>query len=243
MNLLIDIGNTRIKWGIAANGHILTGSPLLAGQTDRQGLADAWKNISRPVRIAMSCVNAAAISETVRASALEFWPDADIIQVNTQAQGFGVYNAYLNPEKLGVDRWLALVAVRNLYQQPACIVDCGTAITVDLIDEKGRHLGGMICPGLTMMKKSLSEGTERLIFDQERHHTGPATSTEAAIYSGTLTAVIGLIEHVVSEQPKNSLLILTGGDAQLVASQLVDKAIVDADLVLRGLAIVLEGYI
>lgn len=243
MNLLIDIGNTRIKWGVAANGHILTGLPLLAGQADRHGLADAWKNISRPERIAMSCVNAAAIVETVRTSALEFWPDAEIIQVNSQAQGFGVSNAYLNPEKLGVDRWLALVAVRNHYQQPACIVDCGTAITVDLIDEKGQHLGGMICPGLTMMKKSLSEGTERLKFDQERHHTGPATYTEAAIYSGTLTAVIGLIEHVFSEQPENSLLILTGGDAQLVASQLVDKAIVDADLVLRGLAIVLEGYI
>lgn len=243
MNLLVDIGNTRIKWGMTATGHILTGPSFPADQLQHQRLADVWKNISRPVRLAMSCVSTAAIAEIVRSTALEFWPDIEIIQVNSQAQGFGVSNAYLHPEKLGVDRWLSLVAVRNQYQQPACIVDCGTAITVDLIDDKGRHQGGMICPGLTLMKKSLSEGTERLKFDQERHHMGPAICTEAAIYSGTLTAAVGLIEHVFSEQPKNSILILTGGDAQLVAEQLVDKVIVDADLVLRGLAIVLDGYV
>lgn len=241
MNLLVDIGNTRLKWGMAAKGHIVTGAPLLNNQINRQALADTWKDVSSPVRIAVSCVSAKKIFELVRSVAFELWPKVDIILVNSEAQGFGVSNAYLKPEKLGVDRWLSLVAVRNYYQLPACIVDCGTAITLDLIDDKGCHRGGMICPGLTLMKKFLSEGTEALVFDDTPHHFGPANFTEAAIYSGTLTAVVGLIEHVFAEQPENSVLILTGGDAQLVAAQLVGKSIVDADLVLRGLAIVLEG--
>lgn len=243
MNLLVDIGNSRLKWAMATKGRMMTGPPLGIDKINRQRLLDAWKDILRPARIAISCVNASTIADLVRSVSLEHWPGTEIIRVDSQAQGFGVFNAYSNPEKLGVDRWLTLVAVRKHYQLPACIVDCGTAVTLDLIDDKGMHRGGMICPGLTLMKKSLSEGTEALKFDDAKYCCGPANVTEAAIYSGTLTAVVGLIEHVLAEQPKNCILILTGGDAELVATQLVDKSIVDADLVLRGLAIVLEGNV
>ncbi len=92
------------------------------------------------------------------------------------------------------------MAVRNLYQLPACIVDCGTAITVDLIDADGKHQGGLISPGLTLMKKSLAAGTEALQFHETNYEFGPANFTEAAIYSGTLSAAVGLIEHVLTKQ-------------------------------------------
>lgn len=241
MNLLIDIGNSRLKWGTASKGRIVSGSALVNHQVDRQALADAWKDIPPPGRLAVSCVSSKKLSERVQAVALELWPDIDVILVHSEAQGFGVSNAYLIPEKLGVDRWLALIAVRNQYDAPACIVDCGTAITLDLMDAKGRHRGGMICPGLTLMKTSLTESTEALPLARATYNAGPANFTEAAIYSGALTAAAGMIEHVFAGQPKDSLLILTGGDASLVAAELVYKSIVDADLVLRGLAIVLEG--
>jgi type III pantothenate kinase len=133
------------------------------------------------------------------------------------------------------------VAVRHFYPGPACVIDCGTAITVDVLDTYGKHQGGLISPGLMLMKKSLSLGTEQLQFSETHHAFGLARNTAAAIYSGTLLAAVGLIEHVVARQPDNMQVILTGGDAQLVAERLVFKPVIDADIVLRGLSIILKS--
>jgi len=242
MNLLIDIGNTRLKWAITTAGQIMAGSSLINSRIDRDELLQLWKGIYRPRRIAVSCVSANRLLELVQSVAHELWFDVDIIPVKPQAQAFGVINAYRQPERLGVDRWLSLVAVWQQYHSPACIVDCGTAITVDLIDADGRHQGGLITPGLTLMKKSLGQGTEALPFSGTEYAVGLADFTEAAIYSGTLMAAIGLIEHVLAKQPANLRLILTGGDAELIAGQLGIPCTVDPELVLRGLLCVLEGH-
>lgn len=242
MNLLIDMGNTRLKWGGAKGGQIVAGQSLINARINRQALMELWQGIPRPRRIAVSCVSANPLFELVQAVAFELWPDADMIRVKSQMQGFGVISAYPQPEKLGVDRWLSLIAVWQQYQSPACIVDCGTAITVDLIDADGRHQGGLICPGLTLMKKFLAQGTEALPYSETGHAFGLANCTEAAIYNGTLMAAIGLIEHVLAKQPANLRLVLTGGDAELIAAKLEIATTVDPDLVLRGLLCVLEGH-
>jgi len=242
MNLLIDMGNTRLKWGITTGGQIITGQSLLNTRINRHELIELWKGIRPPRRLAVSCVSANRLLELVQSVAFELWLDVDVILVKPQAQAFGVINAYQQPEKLGVDRWLSLVAVWQQYHQPACIVDCGTAITVDLIDADGRHQGGLISPGLTLMKKSLGQGTEALPVSEASYAFGLANFTEAAIYSGTLTAAIGLIEHVLAKHPENTQLILTGGDAELIAGQLGVASTVDPDVVLRGLLCVLEGH-
>lgn len=242
MNLLIDSGNTRLKWAILQqDDELITSHALLNQQITRQQLIETWKLQPPPKRLAIACVSSTPLLELVLAVAIELWPTIEIIPVKSQAHAFGVYNAYQHPEKLGVDRWLALVAVRNHYQLPACIVDCGTAITVDLINADGNHQGGLISPGLTLMKKSLATGTAGLQFYETNYDVGPANFTEAAIYSGTLAAAVGLIEHVLSKQPNASQLILTGGDAEIIAAQLKTKPIIDSDLVLRGLVVVLEG--
>ena len=241
MNLLIDSGNTRLKWAVMQDGKLLPSQALLNQQLTRQKLIEAWNTLEPPERLAIACVSKAPLLELLRTTAVELWPDIDIISVQSQAHAFGVHNAYRQAEKLGVDRWLALVAVRNLHQAPACIVDCGTAITVDLLDAGGTHLGGLISPGLTLMKKSLAAGTEALPFDESDYGAGPANHTAAAIYSGTLSAAAGLIEQVLSKQSQAMSLILTGGDAELIAAQLAVQPLIDADLVLRGLAVVLAG--
>jgi len=241
MNLLVDIGNTRLKWAVLQDGGFVTGRALVNRQITRHGLVEAWKMQTQPERLAIACVSSTPLLELVLAVVVELWPTIEIIRAKSQAYAYGVYNAYQQPEKLGVDRWLALVAVRNHYQLPACIVDCGTAITVDLIDADGKHQGGLICPGLTLMKKALAQGTDALQFHETNYAFGPANFTEAAIYSGTLSAAVGLIEHVLTKQSKAIQLILTGGDAGIIAAQLAIKPIIDTDLVLRGLAIVLEG--
>lgn len=254
MNLLIDMGNTRLKWGRAKGGQIISGQSLVNARLNRQELIERWKDLSRPKRLAVSCVSSNRLLELVQSVALELWPDVDIVLVKSQACAFGVTNAYLQPEKLGVDRWLSLVAVWCRYQNPACIVDCGTAITVDLIDADGKHQGGLISPGLALMKNSLAQGTEALSVSETNHASGqpiaalppsmavgPANFTEAAIYSGTLAAAVGLIEHTLAKQPANMHLVLTGGDAELIARQLNVASTVDPELVLRGLLCVLEG--
>lgn len=244
MNLLIDMGNSRLKWATTVAGQIIAGSPLLNSQITRHELIEAWKGICTPQRIAVSCVTANRLLELVQSVAIELWLDVDITVVKSQAQLCGVTNAYQQPEKLGVDRWLSLIAVWRHYHKPACIVDCGTAITIDLIDADGRHQGGLISPGLTLMKKSLGQGTEALA------HAGasftfwpctPANCTEAAIYSGTLAAAVGLIEYMQAKHAVNMQLVLTGGDAGLIAGQLDTTPIVDPNLVLRGLLCILEG--
>lgn len=242
MNLLVDIGNTRLKWAVLQDGRFIAGNALVNSQLDRHELVEMWRLQPPPKRLAIACVSANTLSELVLAVAAELWPNLEIIAIKSQAHAFGVCNAYQQPEKLGVDRWLALVAVRRHYQLPACIVDCGTAITVDLIDANGNHQGGLISPGLTLMRKALAEGTEALQFHQTDYAFGLANFTEAAIYSGTLFAAAGLIEHVLTIQANTVHLILTGGDAGLIARQLKSNPVIDTDLVLRGLAIVVEGW-
>jgi type III pantothenate kinase len=235
-NLLVDMGNTRLKWAILQENRLVTDQ-----QITRHELVETWKLPTPPECLAIACVSGAPLLELVLAVAVELWPTIEIIRVKSQANAFGVRNAYQQPEKLGVDRWLALVAVRNNYQLPACIADCGTAITVDLIDADGKHLGGLISPGLTLMKKSLSQGTAALQFHEANYDFGPATFTEAAIYSGTLAAAVGLIEHVLTKQSNAMQLILTGGDAGIIAQQLGVEPVIDTDLVLRGLTVVMGG--
>jgi len=240
MNLLVDMGNTRLKWAMVNGEHLTTGQPLCNEWINEQNLLAVWQPLTPPQQLVIACVTASDTLELVITTARMLWSDIKIIRVRSETHTFGITNAYTPPEKLGVDRWLALVAARHTYSPPVCIVDCGTAITVDLLDAQGRHLGGFISPGLTLMKKSLAGGTAALPFSDTAYPLEPANFTEAAIYSGALLAAIGLIEQVVAKQSKQ-LVILTGGDAALIAPHLSVMAIVDMDLVLRGLAIAAEG--
>jgi type III pantothenate kinase len=237
MSLLVDMGNTRLKWAVLANGQLLVGKTLLNEQINQQVLFNLWQHITPPKQLVIACVTASHTLELVMAVAVSLWSDIKIRRVRSQTQTFGVTNAYTPPEKLGVDRWLALVAARHAYTIPACVVDCGTAITVDLLDERGQHLGGLISAGLMLMRKALAGGTDALPFSDTRYPLDVANFTEAAIYSGTLWAAVGLIEQVLEKQTPMTV-ILTGGDAVLIAPHLSVTPIVDPDLVLHGLAIV-----
>ena len=243
MILLIDSGNTRLKWATFQNGKLQNNHVLNNQDLNFDRLNDAWKNLKVPKQLSIACVSSTPILDLVQAVATKLWPSITVIQVKSEPHAFGVHHAYLQPEKLGVDRWLALIAVRNDYQKAACIIDCGTAITIDFIDADGNHQGGMISPGLTLMKKSLAIGTDLLAFNEASYGIGPANFTEAAIYSGTLNAATGLIEQVLSRQDATLTIILTGGDADIIAKQLSFNVIIDLNLVLRGLAVVASNSV
>lgn len=238
MNILIDIGNSRLKWAYESDGKLSTQNALFHQQQDWQTqLLNAWKTLPAPEKVAISCVANPNILQGVITLVKQLWPAGEIISAKSQVEGFGVKNSYLYPEKLGVDRWLCLIAARHFYPKAAWIVDCGTAITVDFIDGNGQHGGGLIAPGLTLMKKSLLQNTAALDFTFQSYEPGLANLTEAAIFSGTLYAAVGLIEQALKTQTAAAVLLLTGGDAQIISSHLSHSFIIEPDLVLKGLSI------
>lgn len=241
MILLIDMGNTRLKWAFAEQDDVHSQAAVMNAQLDKELLRQQWQNLPIPQKIAIACVSASPLLVIVQTICAEFWPNAPISQAQSQAHGFGVTNAYQQPEKLGVDRWLALIAAHRHYPAAVCVVDCGTAITVDLLEANGEHRGGYISPGLSLMKQALAQGTNALPLISDDYPDQPAQSTEAAIHSGTLLAARGLIEHVLATRASPSQLLLTGGDAKIIAAHLKIPAIIDNELVLRGLAIAVEG--
>jgi len=240
MKLLIDIGNSRLKWATATDAQFTPGQPVDHAQIHSNQLITLWAALPKPEQIALACVSNKQLLSAVSTVAKQLWPKASINAVHSQAKGYGVSNAYEQPEALGVDRWLALVAAYRLHPGPACIIDCGTAITIDLLDSDGHHLGGMISPGLTLMKEALASGTEQLPLSTKHFGISLAKETRAAIASGTLAGAVGLIAYTHQHYPDFQLL-LTGGDAPLIAEQLRIPTIIDTDLVLRGLAIVTQG--
>ena len=236
MNLLLDLGNSRLKWACAENNQLDYGQPLLHFDLTPQTLRALWQDL-KPQQIDISCVGNVKLLNLITAVARELWKDISITMPSTETQALGVTNGYLQPNKLGIDRWLALIAVRQKMNSPICVVDCGTAITVDVLNENGEHQGGLICAGLTLMKTALAFNTADLPLTEAPYNVGLAIETEAAIYNGTLFAVSGLIERVMQKQVENTVLFLTGGDAPIIASQLECAFILETNLVLQGLNI------
>lgn len=238
MNLLIDIGNTRIKWGIENNTQIRTRKAINYKQADFvQQFNTMWSKLETPRMLAISSVSSEHIVQPLITLAKGLWPDITVVMAKSSAQSSFVRNAYPAFEKLGVDRWLGLIALQHYYPGYGCVIDCGTAITIDCIDNKGQHLGGLISPGLQLMKRSLSQETEALGVNSNNYSVGLANQTEPAIYTGTLFAIVGLIEKTVSDLMTASTLILTGGDAEIVASNLALETIIEPDFVLKGLSL------
>lgn len=236
MILLVDIGNSRLKWAIADAGVIRHTEFVDYRAADFiELLRTIWSGIDRPRQLAIATVAGQQVAEAIVQLANQLWPATEIIVPLAEAQAFGVISAYCRPEKLGVDRWLALLAAHRYYPGCSCIVDCGTAITIDIIEADGRHLGGLISPGLLLMKKALAQNTAALPFSETQSATSLANATEAAIDNGTLLAAVGMVEAVLRRQSKPYRLILSGGDAERVAGQLAVPAIVDSQLVFKGL--------
>ncbi len=237
MKLLVDIGNTRLKWATADKA-LVSAAPLCHHQsTDFKStlLKQWWLLPTAPTQILISCVSKTELLQLIMTCAKELWPEIEIIIPKAQVELLGVHNAYAHPEKLGVDRWLGLLAIRQLTQQPSCIIDCGTAITIDFINAAGQHLGGVISPGLMLMKRALANGTAQLPFSEARFELGLGNNTTVAIDSGTLYAATGLIEKTVTSQKSEFKLFLTGGDATLISTELRLKITIYDDLVLQGL--------
>lgn len=242
MNLLLDIGNSRLKWVVESEGFIGEIAALDYRQADfLRGLKQRWQCIDTPKKLAIASVSEKQVLAEIVELSKTLWPAVECLIVRSSGYAFEVTNAYAQPEKLGVDRWLAMIAAHRSYPGAVCVVDCGTAITVDSVQGDGKHLGGLICPGLRLMKKALASETADLTFENQPYHPDLATETQAAIANGVLLAAAGLIQGVMDRSGADCRLVLTGGDASIVGPALTMPLVIDQTLVMRGLAMFCSG--
>lgn len=238
--LLIDVGNTRVKWARIEGEQLISGVPSPALPDSLSVMESTWSLFEPPLGVALSNVAGERVEGEITSFIHNQWSLVPFI-AKSQNFGLGVTSGYQEPERLGVDRWLALVAARARSLQPVVIVDAGSACTIDLLDAKGCHLGGYILPGLVSMGNALAHGTHQIqrIKNLEPVGLDPGTDTVAGISSGALLALVGAIERVIKDFDargfKNPLLLMTGGDAESLAGLLRYPAQVAADLVLEGL--------
>ncbi len=235
--LLIDLGNTHCDWGVAVEGRIIRRGKLPAAEFHR--LSDAAElPCGIPFRTFIASVAGNELTSRLAVHLRRTW-GKDPVLLSAEPEAFGVRNGYTQPTRLGVDRWLALVGAYALSPEPACIVDCGSAITIDLLAEHGKHLGGVILPGIAMMERALMSETHIAPHDASLAPTFAAQDTGTAIYSGAILAASGLAEHAYDSlaakagvQPR---LIVTGGAAPLLLGTLHPAWIHEPDLVLLGM--------
>jgi type III pantothenate kinase len=249
MNLLIDIGNSRCKWALAAPdaGTELTDSGYLAPDDHLDAQLEAIANIAGPpARALISCVGPIDVLNTVTDAAQDCWPGIDLRRFASNARACGVTNAYAEPAALGADRWAALIAAHTLLPgTDVVIAGCGTAVTLDVLHAPGLHLGGYILPGLKLMREALHRGTAALPLAEGPEDMMPARNTRGAIASGTLLGIVSAIEALVVQQQKTPEsrveCLLSGGDAGEVGRNLTVPCRYESDLVLKGLAIAAEA--
>jgi len=243
MDLLIDLGNSRLKWAHSAAGRWGTGDALHAQQDISTLLDSVWGRFEKPARVVIASVAA----EATRAALVDWcrrrW-ELEPIAIRARTEQLGVKHCYAQPEALGADRWAALIAVRGLTQSNACIVDCGTAVTVDALAANGEFRGGAIFPGLRLLRESLLHGTGGIREAQGRTDSALGCSTADAVAGGTQHGLVGAVALLVAEQIAalggQAEVFLTGGDAPLLRAHLKPPVREVPDLVLKGLARILD---
>jgi type III pantothenate kinase len=246
MILVIDVGNTRVKWAW------LTGTGLSDQQAvvHRDAKPGMWtaallETPERPSRVLISNVAGPVMAKTLsRLSKQVFGVEVEL--VTAAAEFHGLINGYLDPKLLGADRWLALIGARTKTRSPLCVVDVGTAVKVDSVDANGHHLGGLIVPGIHMMREVLMSRTSDIARAAE--HSTPslagifANNTIGAVSRGAVFALAGvadraaeIIEQSTGMKPK---VFITGGDAGMITGTMRTRGEIVPDLVLQGLAVI-----
>ncbi len=265
--LLVDIGNTRVKWARLADGQM--GKQLAAANAGwgareyaRRVIGRGWTVGRRPGaglageagrgrgavgsgRIVVSSVAGDDVNDAFIAAALEAGAPVPEF-VTSERSAAGITTDYLEPWRLGVDRFIGAIGAHHLASgQPVCVVNVGTAITIDLVDGSGRHHGGAIVPGPALMVSSLLTQTNGI---RRRANGGPAGSTgmfakttRTAIGEGARHAAAAVIDRAIEEARirlgSRPLVLLTGGGSADIKPLIRSTSVSLPDLVLHGLAV------
>lgn len=218
--LLIDAGNSRLKWAVVEDG-----------RWRAQGTSNYadWSALKANLTVGTDCFIASvanAAHEQQIASLLEAMGVA-ATWLTARGEFAGVKNSYLNPQQLGVDRWMGLIAARQRSRDPVLVVSVGTAMTVDALSADGVFLGGLIVPGVNMMRQALLQGTARVAEASGHWQAFPLTTADA-VQSGIVAALCGAIQQQHARLAEFSTIaphcLLTGGDAEMLLPHLSVQA-------------------
>lgn len=229
--LLLDAGNTRLKWAVVEDGQWQA-----RGSAHYSDLSALTRLLERDAACYIASVARAQHEAQIAAllapySIMPTW-------LSAEARFADVINTYANPRQLGVDRWMGLIAARQRSRTATLVVSVGTAMTVDALSPEGEFLGGLIVPGIVMMQRALQQGTAQVAEASGTWKMFPRTTADA-VQSGVIAALCGAIQRQYEQlaatagvQPR---CLLTGGDAECVLPCLDLPVELVPGLVLEGM--------
>ena len=242
MKLLMDFGNSRCKFAMQENKSINKIESISYSDTDRlyviKSLLDKINNLKQVIICSV-------LDSQINLQLERLLADYKIEQyyfLDADTESFGITLDHYNAKQLGADRLAAMIGAQEKFKGTKCIIDCGTAITIDVLDSNSKHLGGVILPDVHSMQNSLLLDTNIKLNKETVGFNVFARSTQEAIHTGCLSAVVGGIQYVINEmQTKIGLfdkIILTGGNARSLLPMLSSDAVLEPTLVLDGLMII-----
>lgn len=243
MILELDCGNSFVKWRVTSS----TGQPLRGGVVESNNELLHTLSAASDIHLRVGRVVSVRNEEETRklTDAIEAAFSIEMHVALPHQEQAGVHNGYDDYQRLGMDRWVAVLGAYAQAQGACVVIDFGTAVTSDFVDAQGQHLGGYICPGLPLMRTQLRTHTRRIRYDdfsaeQAHHALRPGTATVQAVERGCILMLRGFVTTQLEQAAllwgEAYTLFLTGGDAQLVAD-VAPGARYIPDLVFQGLAI------
>lgn len=244
MILELDCGNSFIKWRVIDGAQVVTVAGGIAGSDEE--LVSALQLTEGAALRQCRLVSVRSDEETrALTGRLQGVFGVSCVCVSPAKELAGVRNGYSEYQRLGLDRWLAVLGAYHIARKPCLVLDLGTAVTSDLVSASGEHLGGFICPGMPLMRNQLRTHTRRIRYDDEAAEKAllelvPGRSTVEAVERGCLLMLRGFVQAQVElaavHLGEDFEVFLTGGDALLV-QEVLPRARVLPDLVFAGLAI------
>lgn len=245
MKLLFDIGNTSVHWA----EH--DGQSFRQRGTFTHKHADLLTMLEQQLSITTQpeAILVASVASDEQNNSLNNW-----LLKRFQVQPWhaavgkecaGLINSYTDCQQMGIDRWLAMLAAWTEYKTALCVVDCGTALTIDCIDANGQHAGGYILPGMVLMQTGLLHNTDRIrAAVSESFSIERAMNTQDAISRGACLAMVAAIERAVADFQSTCSIavqgVITGGNAKQVVNPLNKSFVIHDTLVLDGLLTLYE---
>ena len=238
MNLIVDVGNTYVKLAVFQEHKLLWQQKLVP-----EDFPELVKKVFKDYPdIQTAIISSVGVLDQIYISLLTVFVEVHLLSHSTNIP---FKNSYATPQTLGMDRVALTTAA--FYHNPdanTLVIDAGTCITYDMINDYGEYLGGAISPGLRMRYKALHEHTSKLpLLKPENFHDIIGNSTDASIHSGVLNGICTEIDGVIGQYQsrfEDLTVILTGGDAQILSKRLKNTIFAHSNFLLKGLNYLLE---
>lgn len=234
--LQLDVGNSRAKWRLVNGGGLVTRGAYIPGDAaSKQALFDCARSLDH---IWVASVAGEAQERELGALLRERWGVTPWF-ARTLSSTAGLTNSYEDPGRMGVDRWLAMLGARRRERGRLCVIDAGSALTIDIVSADGRHEGGYILPGAALMERALLLDTGRVRFAEEADYAlAPGTSTASAVRHGIALALVGAVATALEQADGDRLaLFFCGGSGEQLMTLLKRGGEWAPDLVFEGLEV------